>query len=54
MCIRDRLNDEQQQAFDGLLPLIARREAGAALLHGVTASGKTQVYICLLYTSRCV
>ena len=39
------LNDEQQQAFDGLLPLIARREAGAALLHGVTASGKTQVYI---------
>jgi len=26
------LNDEQQQAFDGLLPLIARREAGAALL----------------------
>ena len=42
------LNDEQQQAFDGLLPLIARREAGAALLHGVTASGKTQVYICLI------
>ena len=42
------LNDEQQQAFDGLLPLIARREAGAALLHGVTASGKTQVYIRLI------
>ena len=38
----------QQQAFDGLLPLIARREAGAALLHGVTASGKTQVYIRLI------
>ena len=42
------LNEEQQTAFDGLLPLLARREAGAALLHGVTASGKTQVYIRLI------
>ena len=41
-------NEEQQTAFDGLLPLLARREAGAALLHGVTASGKTQVYIRLI------
>ena len=42
------LNEEQQAAFDGMLPLLAHREAGAALLHGVTASGKTQVYIRLI------
>ena len=42
------LNDEQQSAFEGLLSLTARREAGAALLHGVTASGKTQVYLRLI------
>ncbi len=42
------LNDEQQQAFDGLLPLIAAARRERALLHGVTASGKTQVYIRLI------
>ena len=42
------LNDEQQSAFDGLSALMAQGEAKAALLHGVTASGKTQVYLRLI------
>ena len=42
------LNDEQQAAFDGLSALMAHDEAKAALLHGVTASGKTQVYLRLI------
>ena len=42
------LNEEQQAAFDGILPLLAEHRAGAVLLHGVTASGKTQVYIRLI------
>jgi primosomal protein N' (replication factor Y) len=42
------LSDEQQAAFDGLDALMRSGEAKAALLHGVTASGKTQVYIRLI------
>ncbi len=42
------LSDEQKAAFDGLNALACSGEAGAALLHGVTASGKTQVYIRLI------
>lgn len=42
------LNDEQQAAFDGLHALLRERAPHAALLHGVTASGKTQVYIRLI------
>ncbi|MBE6908341.1 MAG: primosomal protein N' [Ruminococcaceae bacterium] len=42
------LNEEQERAFQGLDALCAAGEAGAALLHGVTASGKTQVYIRLI------
>lgn len=42
------LNDEQQLAFDGLKTLMGRGEGNAALLHGVTASGKTQVYLRLI------
>ncbi len=42
------LTEEQQTAFEGLDALARSQEAGAALLHGVTASGKTQVYIRLI------
>ncbi len=42
------LSGEQQAAFDGLDALARSGEAKAALLHGVTASGKTQVYIRLI------
>ena len=42
------LSGEQQAAFDGLDALARSGTAQAALLHGVTASGKTQVYIRLI------
>lgn len=42
------LNEEQQTAFEGLDALAQRGEAAAALLYGVTGSGKTQVYIRLI------
>ena len=42
------LNPEQQEAFDGLSALCAARKPAAALLYGVTGSGKTQVYISLI------
>lgn len=42
------LNDEQQAAFDGLNALLHSAAPRPALLHGVTASGKTQVYIRLI------
>ena len=42
------LNAEQQAAFDGLCPLLDREGGAAALLYGVTASGKTQVYLKLI------
>ena len=43
-----RLNDEQQRAVDGLDALARGGKPAAALLYGVTGSGKTQVYIQLI------
>lgn len=42
------LNEEQQRAFEALDALCQRGEAAAALLYGVTGSGKTQVYLRLI------
>ena len=42
------LNDEQQSALNTLLTLAATREPRAALLHGVTGSGKTCVMMKLI------
>ncbi len=43
------LNEEQNAAFGGLFALAQSGRAEAALLYGVTGSGKTQVYIKLIY-----
>lgn len=42
------LSSEQQQAFEGLGALMRTGRPEAALLYGVTGSGKTQVYIRLI------
>jgi len=42
------LNDEQQTVFDNLMPMLQSDTPQAALLHGVTGSGKTLVYIKLI------
>lgn len=42
------LNDEQQEAFNSLKVLLNSDKPEAALLYGVTGSGKTQVYIRLI------
>ena len=42
------LNDQQQAVYDGLLELCAANKPAAALLYGVTGSGKTSVYIKLI------
>ena len=42
------LNEEQQQALERLTELYAGPSAAAALLHGVTGSGKTAVYMNLI------
>ena len=43
------LNEEQQQACDGLQELLDSGKPSAALLYGVTGSGKTQVYLKLIH-----
>ena len=42
------LNDQQQRAYEGLSGLQAQGKPQAALLYGVTGSGKTQVYLHLI------
>ena len=46
------LSDEQQQVFEELDKQMHREKPGIALLHGVTGSGKTAVYLKLI--SRCL
>lgn len=42
------LNEDQQRAFEGVLSLVTEDKPHAALLYGVTGSGKTTVYIRLI------
>ena len=43
-----QLNEEQTEAFQGLSCQMVRETPGAALLYGVTGSGKTAVYLKLI------
>ncbi len=42
------LSDSQREAYDGIKNLINEEKAGGALLHGITGSGKTAVFIKLI------
>ena len=46
------LNEQQEQAYRGLLELCRQDKPDAALLYGVTGSGKTLVYIKLIQALR--
>ncbi len=45
------LSDDQQHCFEALAQQMAQPSPGVALLHGVTGSGKTSVYIRLIQTA---
>lgn len=40
-----KLNDDQQKALSQILGLVRQKEHQTVLLHGITGSGKTEVYI---------
>lgn len=42
------LTEQQQQVYEGLRTLLLQPQGAAALLHGVTGSGKTQIYLRLI------
>lgn len=44
------LSDEQKAAYDGIIELVRAGKPAGALLHGVTGSGKTAVFISLIST----
>lgn len=46
--IPPKMTDEQQAAIDHYLGLLDKKEFTAQLLHGVTGSGKTEVYLHLI------
>ena len=48
ICPPPELNQEQQRAYEGIASLALSGQGGAALLFGVTGSGKTSVYIHLI------
>ena len=43
-----KLTDEQQEAFDEIAFMIDNNEFGEFLIHGITGSGKTEVYLQLI------
>ena len=43
---------DQQRALDQLMPLVSQRTFNVALMHGVTGSGKTEVYLRLAEAVR--
>ena len=43
--VRHALNEGQQAANDSIVAAIRKHEFHAFLLHGVTGSGKTEVYL---------